>query len=101
MNDVKDHILSFPNYESHYCRERTSKKYLSSDLSITKMYDMYKTSRTKPVSRKCFHELNLSFKKPKQDTCNACDELNANDDSRPSLQHDLAAAYETKGRLNI
>ncbi|XP_050513869.1 uncharacterized protein LOC126889549 [Diabrotica virgifera virgifera] len=77
IQNAKDHILSFPKYESHYFRNRTSKKYLSSDLSIAKMYDMYKQTVDKPVSltlyKNCFYSLNLAFKKPKQDTCSKCD----------------------------
>lgn len=41
------------------------------------MYDLYKEYTQSPVSLKiysrCFHELNLAFKKPKQDTCHKCD----------------------------
>lgn len=75
-----NHILSFPNYESHYCRKRTNRKYLSSDLSIAAMYRLYKESCSNPVSlklySKCFHDLNLSFKQPAKDTCHTCDLLN-------------------------
>lgn len=54
--------------------------YLSSDLTISKMYELYRESASsKPVSftiySKCFHDLNLSFKKPKVDTCHKCDTL--------------------------
>jgi len=45
-NEVKGcinyHISSFPLVESHYARERTMKKYLDSDLNISKMYHLYK-----------------------------------------------------------
>ncbi|CAH1112495.1 unnamed protein product [Psylliodes chrysocephalus] len=74
IQNSNDHILSFPNYESLYCRNRTSKKYFSSDLSIAKMYDMYKEIVDKPISltlyKNCFYSLNLAFK---QDTCFKCD----------------------------
>lgn len=43
------------------------------------MYDLYKDCTKNPVSLKiysrCFHELDLEFKKPKQDTCHKCDVL--------------------------
>lgn len=80
INDVKNHIDSFPAYESHYCRASSSKKYLPSDLSISKMYRMYKETRSNPVSMslyaQCFHEKNFSFKNPKKDTCHKCDVFN-------------------------
>ena len=38
LDDVVNHIKSFPAYESHYCRETTSKKYLQSDLTLSKRY---------------------------------------------------------------
>ncbi|KAJ4437855.1 hypothetical protein ANN_13794 [Periplaneta americana] len=47
LQSAESHILSFPSYESHYCRNRNSKRFLSSDLNISKI---------------CFHELDLEFK---------------------------------------
>lgn len=81
LQDVKNHILSFPSHESHYCRNRINKKFLSSDLSISRMYGLYKENRGNPVCltiySQCFHELGLSFKKPKLDTCHKCDVFDA------------------------
>ena len=40
---VKEHILSFPQHQSHYSRaDNPHRKYLSPELSITKMYFLYK-----------------------------------------------------------
>lgn len=40
---VKEHIQSFPHYQSHYSRkDNPHKLYLSPHLSITKMYNLYK-----------------------------------------------------------
>ncbi|KAJ8885754.1 hypothetical protein PR048_011954, partial [Dryococelus australis] len=40
--DVINHIHSFPEYQSHYSRHKNPEiKYLNSDLSIRKMYDIY------------------------------------------------------------
>lgn len=53
--------------KDYYYRNRTNKKYLSSDFSITAMYRLYRDSCPNPISLKlytqCFHDLNLLFKK--------------------------------------
>lgn len=76
---IKEHILSFPSYESHYTRKSTSKKYLPSHLSINKMYSLFCENRDDPPSIKIysqeFHKLGLSFKKPRADTCYTCDKF--------------------------
>ena len=68
---VKQHIASFPQYESHYSRtDNPNRKYLSPDLTVSKMYSMYKATCTddgkEPVSewvyRQTFNEhFNLCF----------------------------------------
>ena len=68
---VKEHITSFPQYESHYSRnDNPNRKFLSPDLKISKMYSMYKakcvSDGNKTVSewifRKTFNEnFNLTF----------------------------------------
>ncbi|XP_031328822.1 uncharacterized protein LOC116159878 [Photinus pyralis] len=81
---IRNHINRFPAYRSHYSRERTSKKYLSSDLSIAEMYRLYceycrsndKTAEKESLYRKIFNEeFNLSFHAPKNDTCAKCDQF--------------------------
>ncbi|KAJ8882781.1 hypothetical protein PR048_014595 [Dryococelus australis] len=47
-DDVKKHIQSFPEYESHYSRKTKTKKYLPSHLNHTKMYEIYKTGSAIP-----------------------------------------------------
>ena len=42
LDYIKRHIESFPVVESHYVRKTTSRKFLSQDLSIRKMYELYK-----------------------------------------------------------
>lgn len=83
-NYIIDHIKSFPSYTSHYRREQTSRLYLSSDLNVMKMYNLYKTKCTKDnlphvhfnTYRLIFRSLKLAFRKPKADTCCLCDKLN-------------------------
>lgn len=38
--EVFAHIESFPKYISHYCRKVTSAKFLSGNLTLTKMYEL-------------------------------------------------------------
>ena len=68
---VREHISCFPKYKSHYsCLDNPNKHYLSPDLTINKMYQLYKEECSKqakaPVSewvyRQVFNkEFNLSF----------------------------------------
>ena len=42
INDIKEHIQSFPRFESHYTRNHNpGKKYLNPELNITKIYNLY------------------------------------------------------------
>lgn len=96
---IKAHILSFPAWDSHYGREKSSKKYLSSDLSRMLMYCMFKelceTESKRVVSYstyyKVFKTLNLSFRTPRIDTCNTCDEL--------QVRRRLAVTEEDKAKI--
>lgn len=38
---IRENIRSFPTVSSHYCRKNTQRRYLSKDLSIAKMYELY------------------------------------------------------------
>lgn len=77
FKEIVDHIRSFPAYESHYSRSHSSKMYLNSDLSLSKMYKLYVELTTKPVSlskySQIFRTVGLKFKKPQLDTCTKCD----------------------------
>lgn len=91
IDDVKRFIDQIPAYESHYCRNKTNKKYLSHTLNQMILYREYvrvtqfrdKKPVTEGVFRKIFNtEYNLSFKKRHTDTCKTCDELNVRFKSR-------------------
>lgn len=77
--EVCSHISSFPKYVSHYTRNQTDSKYLNANLSLAKLYRLYKEKfPSDPVSesfyKKVFYQdFNLRFKTPKKDTCNKCD----------------------------
>lgn len=89
-DDVKayivQHISSFPAESSHYSRlSNIHKKYISPLLSVPKMHSLYLelcTSENKPPEfrvKECYYrsvfvnEFNLSFSKPRSDTCSTCD----------------------------
>ena len=67
--EVMTHINRFPRVESHFCRATTTKEYLSSDLTVQKMYAMFCKERdqndSKPPSFRfyynTFKEMNLSI----------------------------------------
>jgi len=43
IEQIKEHIAKFPCYQSHYSRhDNPNRQYLSPDLSIPKMYALYK-----------------------------------------------------------
>ena len=68
---IKEHIQSFPQYQSHYSRANNPhRKYLSPDLTISKMYVLYKewcvgkekTPQSEWVYRQVFNKsFNFSF----------------------------------------
>lgn len=80
VDAVRAHIKSFPAIESHYCRANTSKNYLEANLSISKMYLMYKENVEEPVKESFYrnifcNEFNLDFHIPKSDRCGHCEKF--------------------------
>lgn len=78
IEEVRRHILSFPKYVSHYTRNQTDSKFLCSNLTLTKMYELYVEDHENPVGNSLYKSIfysdfNLRFKKPKKDTCKNCD----------------------------
>lgn len=83
---VKEHIESFPSELSHYSRHANiNKKYLSPLLNLRIMHSLYLDKCVEKNLPPCFHvkkctyinifenEYNLSFNKPRSDTCSTCD----------------------------
>ena len=93
---VISHIHSFKTVESHYGRKKSSRQYLSSNLSVAKMYEMYlvhcNERQIAPVSKTFYREIfntkfNLGFHKPKKDQCDLCISFaNADNDMKDLLK---------------
>ncbi|CAH1106579.1 unnamed protein product [Psylliodes chrysocephalus] len=92
---TREHIKSFPAYESHYSRNKNSyKKYLSPMLNISKMYSLYHekcAEGNKPprfyikyctYSKIFSTEFNFSFGEPRSDTCSTYDSGQGNEEHR-------------------
>lgn len=77
---VKNHIKSFPLKESHYCGKKVY--YMSSDLSIKKMWRLFSQKNPTVKVSNYFYWLtyrenfNHRFGRPQVDTCAVCEELN-------------------------
>ncbi|KAK3090584.1 hypothetical protein FSP39_012887 [Pinctada imbricata] len=80
-NYVRQHIESFPTVSSHYTRKDSQRKYLDANLTVRKMYELYKIKCKDSGKRVCSmnvyryifcNEYNFSFHKPKKDQCIVC-----------------------------
>lgn len=115
---VHDHIESFPKQISHYSRTRSSRQYLSADLNLTIMYDLYlkkfepEAYRLKqdklPFQPKISYDFygryfrenfNISFGRTRKDTCKKCDTLENRIQSAESEEE--KENFETQKKLHI
>lgn len=83
---VIEFISKFPKYKSHYGRKDSNRDYLAPHLNLRKMYREYvavtefrqRTVLSEYMFREIFNtKFNLTFKRPKTDTCKTCDEIHA------------------------
>ena len=79
---VVEFINQIPRDESHYGRKDTNKEYLSSDLNYHSLHrEFSRVYPNSPVKVDFFTRIfkenfsNLSFHKPRVDTCETCDKL--------------------------
>lgn len=93
--EVKAHINQFPRMESHFCRQSTGYEYLSPDLNISTMYQMYKTEHPQGASmstyQRVFSSMKLKFHTPKKDQCGICTGYH---DASPEEKERLQATFE-------
>ncbi|XP_067634692.1 uncharacterized protein [Eurosta solidaginis] len=106
IEEVKNHILSFPTVESHYCRSSTSRKYLEANLSIQKMYDLYKISLNNPVSLDIYRQVfntkfNLGFYTPRKDVCDKCSLFKVNNAKQTVASVQLYEKHLNEKRFTI
>lgn len=94
-NAVISFIKSFKAIESHYCRNRNQRVYLSSELSIRKMWRIYDQQTTpshikvkETYFRKIFTTFfNIGFGSPRTDVCSKCLELDEKIKTEKNEQH--------------
>ena len=116
---VRHHITSFPSYESHYTRSHNpNRKYLSGDLNIRLMYNLYKehvqSQGRQPVEEHIYrrtlnNEFNLHFHAPHKDTCVKCDVFSnklkhtTNEEEKRQLKqdHELHLRKAEKARISM
>ena len=61
-NTVKRHVMKFPVAESHYCREGSKRQFLSSDLNVTKMFELFKNKhKDTPVKEHFYCSINFNL----------------------------------------
>ena len=83
VKSVCDHVRSFAPVESHYIRKTSSKLYLDGNLTISKMFLLYKDwfdvsiYSSKAVTERQYRDIvnknfNLGFFIPKKDQCDIC-----------------------------
>lgn len=93
VNEVVDHIGSFPTESSHYSRNcNPNKKYLSPTLSVSQMHKLYiQRCQSKALPKQYLikygvysnifsTKFNLSFGQPRSDTCAKCDANEADEE---------------------
>lgn len=100
-NKAMEHIRSFRGRKSHYSLHESSKLYLSEDLNVKKMYNMfqYKDSLSYESYRTIFvNNFNIGFGYPRSDTCGNCDEFNA---KLKGLEVDLKNAFNSEEKVVI
>ncbi|KAH9643177.1 hypothetical protein HF086_010629 [Spodoptera exigua] len=83
VRSVIDHVEAFSPVESHYTRQKSSKKYLEASLSFPKMFKLYnewfdsnkyysKATTVRQYRDIINKNINIGFHKPKKDVCEQC-----------------------------
>ena len=81
VQKIRDHISSFRGRQPHYSQDKTRRLYLSEDLNIKEMFNMFQiiypdSKISYETYRTIFNnDFNIAFGYPRTDTCSKCDEL--------------------------
>lgn len=119
---VHNHIKSFPRCTSHYSRSKNIKKhYLSPELNIKKMYELYleryeqdvykywftndKSAHKPKVSYDFYFRyfksnFNMTFGHPRSDTCQVCDRIENQLKGKDNLSQEEIKALETERNVH-
>lgn len=99
---VKNHINMIPRDVGHYSRAKSEKEYLSPDLNIHRLFKAFTQLHPhSPVTYKFYRSVfikdfpNLSFHRPRVDTCSTCDKLEC------QIKANIASSQSSKVQLDI
>lgn len=102
-NCVISFLKSLKGRKAHYSLKVSSKIYLSEDLNIKKLHNMYASKHPRNlISYEKFREIfstkfNISFGYPRSDTCSTCDKFKVDEQK---LQGDLAVPANKEEAVN-
>ncbi|KAF0721887.1 Uncharacterized protein FWK35_00025934, partial [Aphis craccivora] len=107
VNKVRNFLNEIPKVPSHYCRKRSSRLYLTPDLSIANLYEIYSKKENSEavnmnVFRKIFKEFEppLAIFLPKKDQCAVCNEAEHKNDAEIS-ETMIYASFDLQAVLTL
>ncbi|KAF0293285.1 hypothetical protein FJT64_008831 [Amphibalanus amphitrite] len=88
LDALRAWIGSLPAVPSHYCRSKSARRYLPSDVrSVQNLYKKYRTAVSGPLRFKVFRkiskaEFNIGIHQPRKDKCSMCTQHERGDGGR-------------------
>lgn len=106
LEKVHNHIKSFPSRYNHYSLTKTNKVYLSENLNIKQMHEMFLLVHPEEACNVSYEnyrtilnrDFNISFGYPRSDRCSYCDVFLA---KQKCLQIELAESINTEAKNNL
>ena len=104
LDGTREHTRGIPCVDSHYCRANISRKYFESELSISRLYELYldfcknknyQTAKKHLYTKIFLTEFNISFLHPRKDRCDKCEECKRKERVKMVLEsdHELHLAH--------